>query len=78
MSLICSSPKAIVYKLFKYCANLAKHGHRLDFNELLSPVSAFQVAQVVKNQPAIAGDAEDVGSAPGEDPLENSLQYSCL
>ena len=38
---------------------------------------------VVKNLPANAGDARDIGSVPGlEDPLEeengNPLQYSCL
>ena len=43
----------------------------------------FQVAQVVKNWPADAGDTRDtlVQSLGREDPLEengNPLQYSCL
>ena len=42
-----------------------------------------QVALVVKNLPANAGDARDVGSVPGlgKSPAEgngNALQYSCL
>ena len=28
---------------------------------------------MVKSQPANAGDAEDVGSTPGEDPLEKEV-----
>ena len=44
---------------------------------------AFQVALVVENPPAIAGDAGDLGSIPGSgrSPGEghgNPLQYSCL
>ena len=44
---------------------------------------ASQVAQLVKNSPANAGDARDVGSIPGSgrSPGEghgNPLQYSCL
>ena len=44
---------------------------------------AFQVALVVKNPPANAGDVRDVGSIPesGRSPRGgngNSLQYSCL
>ena len=41
---------------------------------------AFQVALVVKNPPANAGDTRDSGSSLGqEDPLDgNPLQYSCL
>ena len=44
---------------------------------------AFQVALVVKNQPANAGDRRDAGSIPGSgrSPGEengNPLQYSCL
>ena len=43
----------------------------------------FPGSSVVKNPPANAGDAEDVGSIPGlgRSPGEgngNSLQYSCL
>ena len=35
---------------------------------------AFQVALVVKNPPAKAGDVRDVGSIPGsEDPLEKEM-----
>ena len=46
-------------------------------------VLASQVALVVKNPPAIAGDARDTGSIPGfgRSPGEgngNPLQYSCL
>ena len=46
-------------------------------------ILAFQVALVVKNPPAKAGDARDVGSIPGlgRSPgvgSGNLLQYSCL
>ena len=46
-------------------------------------VWASQVAQVVKNPPASAGDIGDLGSTPGlgRSPGEgngNPLQYSCL
>ena len=49
----------------------------------LSISSASQVALVVKNSPANAGDISDVGSTPGSrrSPGEgngNLLQYSCL
>ena len=44
---------------------------------------ASQLALVVKNLPAIAGDRRDIGSIPesGRSPGEgngNPLQYSCL
>ena len=44
---------------------------------------ASQVALVVKNLPASAGDARDVGSIPGTGRVPgegngNPLQYSCL
>ena len=44
---------------------------------------AFQVLLVVKNPPANAGDARDVGSIPGSgishgEENGNLLQYSCL
>ena len=44
---------------------------------------ASQVARVVKNRPASAGDVRDVGSIPGwgRPPggrHDNPLQYSCL
>ena len=46
-------------------------------------IGASQVALVVKNPPANAGDIRDVGSIPesGRSPGEgygNALQYSCL
>ena len=46
-------------------------------------VWAFQVALVVKNLPADAGDTRDMGSFPGlgrspEVGNNNPLQYSCL
>ena len=46
-------------------------------------IGASQVAQVVKNLPANAGDLRDVGSIPelGRSPgggHGNPLQYSCL
>ena len=52
-------------------------------NLFASPQWASQLALVVKNPPANAGDIRDVGLIPGlEDPLEgrhgNPLQYSCL
>ena len=47
------------------------------------PVGASQVALVVKNPPANAGDAGDPGSIPGSERSPggehgNPLQYSCL
>ena len=44
---------------------------------------ASLVAQLVKNLPANAGDARDVGSIPGSgkspgEGNDNPLQYSCL
>ena len=44
---------------------------------------AFPAGSVVKNLPANAGDAEDVGSIPGSGRSSgegngNPLQYSCL
>ena len=58
-------------------------GHKeLDRTEQLNLTElAFQVALVVKNPPANAGDLRDAGLIPGqEDPLEegmaNPLQYS--
>ena len=46
-------------------------------------MGASQVALVVKNPPAIAGDVRDVGSVPGLGRSPggghgNLLQYSCL
>ena len=46
-------------------------------------LQASQVALVVKNPPANAGDIRDVGSIPGSGRspgggLGNPLQYSCL
>ena len=46
-------------------------------------LGAFWVALVVKNPPANAGDARDVGSIPGlgrssGEGNGNPLQYSCL
>ena len=58
--------------------------------EISFPISSFkqaivtyQVALVVKNLPANAGDARDVGSVPGsgrspEEGNSNLLQYPCL
>ena len=57
---------------------------RVEFCFSLDPTSgASQVALVVKNLPANAGDAREVGSIPGSgrSPGEgngNPLQYSCL
>jgi len=50
---------------------------------LYSSTEGFPGGSVVKNPPANAGDAEDVGSIPGKgrSPREgngNPLQYSCL
>ena len=54
----------------------------LKYVNLLKPKTS-QVALVVKNTPASAGDARDIGSIPGwgRSPGEgngNPLQYSCL
>ena len=53
------------------------------FKDLISKYGASQVALVVKNLPANAGDIKDVGLIPGlgrypRDGNGNPLQYSCL
>ena len=50
---------------------------------LCVPMRASQVAQVLKNPPANAGDTGDAGSIPGQGRSpgggnHNLLQYSCL
>ena len=55
----------------------------IDTHTLLCIKWASQVALVVKNLPASAGDVRDVGSIPGlgRSPREGNdypLQYSCL
>ena len=58
-------------------------GMRKQIKEWASPLWAFLVAQLVKNLPANAEDARDLGSilgsgrSPGEG-NSNPLQYSCL
>ena len=53
-------------------------GGRVSYNLThCSAIGAFQVALVVKNPPANAGDVRDVGSSSGEG-TGNLLQYSCL
>ena len=42
------------------------------------PTGASQVALVVKNPPASAGDVKGTGSIPGSGGHGNRLQYSCL
>ena len=47
------------------------------------PTRAFQVAQVVKNPPVIAGDIRDTSSSPGSGRSPggghgNPLKHSCL
>ena len=54
-----------------------------DMTERLHFTSSLQVALVVKNLPANAGDLRDLGSIPGlgrspEEGHGNPLQYSCL
>ena len=49
----------------------------------LGRLMAFQMAIMVKNPPANAGDVRDVGSIPGSGGSpggghDNPLQYSCL
>ena len=56
---------------------------RKRFPTRLCPIGASQVALVVKNPPANAGDARDLGSIPGSGRSPgggdiNPLQYSCL
>ena len=51
--------------------------------KLATRLQASQVALVVKNPPATAGDIRDAGSIPGSDRSPggghgNPLQYSCL
>ena len=38
---------------------------------------ASQVALVIRNLAANAGDVKDVGSIPGEDPLEKEIATHC-
>ena len=61
---------------------LKKKG-KLTFIKSYYKVLAFQVALVVKNPPANAGDARDVGLIPGQGRSpgggnDNPLKYSCL
>ena len=56
-------------------------GRRIDFR--FNSLWASQVAQLVKNLPANAGDTRDVGSIPGSGRSSgegngNPLQYFCL
>ena len=65
------------------CCNSWGHKESDRTEQLNLTELAFQVALVVKNPPANAGDLRDAGLIPGqEDPLEegmaNPLQYSCL
>ena len=61
----------------------SRMGMRKEIKEWASPLWAFLVAQLVKNLPANAEDARDLGSilgsgrSPGEG-NSNPLQYSCL
>ena len=53
------------------------------FSVIKVGMRAFQVALVVKNQPANAGDVRDTGSIPGSRRSPrgghgNALQYPCL
>ena len=53
----------------------------LNCTPYLSKTGTFEVALVIKNLPANAGDVRDVGSIPGsEDPLEEGMatHYSIL
>ena len=57
--------------------------HILDFDNVDVILGASQVALVVKNLPADAGDVRDVGLIPGLGRAPggghgNPLQYSCL
>ena len=68
-----------------------KHCLMLDLSQIVTvgdciipslQVGAFQMALVVKNPPATAGDLRDTGSIPGSGRSpggnDNPLQYSCL
>ena len=74
-----------IIQSFQYCNILLSHHLQLWWVLVLniSRTWASQVALVVKNPPANAGDIRDVGSIPGlgRSPGEghgNPLQYSCL
>ena len=67
--------------LIPSCLKHAKK--KLIYKKILTPYWASQLALVVKNPPANAGDLRDEGSIPGlgRFPGEgngNRLQYSCL
>ena len=60
-----------------------KHSRKRGFGSSCDDCRASQVAPVVKNPPAKAGDIRDAGSIPGLERFPggghcNPLQYSCL
>ena len=62
---------------------LTTYSHTVSFGSLYEEVWASQVALVLKNVTANAGDIRDVGLMPGSGRLPregngNPLQYSCL
>ena len=74
----------IQYLFIEYLLKTSSLSH-VHFTVLLpsTTLRAFQVALVVKNQPANAGDVRDVGLTPGlgRSPGRghgNPFQYSCL
>ena len=63
-----------------YCSKVNCNSY---FERHYTIIWASQVARLVKNLPAIAGDSRDVGSIPGSERSPgkgngNPLQYSCL
>ena len=67
----------------KLIHSLPEAGHSRRYLQDLWSLGASPVAQLVKNLPASAGDARDVGSIPGTGRVPgegngNPLQYSCL
>ena len=62
---------------------LAKMNQNLQFSKIHMSYGASQVVLMVKNPPANAGDARDLGSIPGSERVPggghgNPLQYSRL
>ena len=78
------------YKILNYIVhswlwfrNSKRYSHRSGLSQLILVLGVSQVALMVKNPPAIAGDLRDSGSIPGSGRSPgggngSSLQYSCL
>ena len=78
--LYCSTGEEETLSELKFCTQQVV---KLYFKKLVLIMGTSQGALMVKNSPANAGDAEDMGSIPGSERCpggghDSLLQYSCL